>query len=736
MSGPKVTLLINENLISFMGLTHRRNHRRIIGAILLLFFAAMVASAEDGYRLWLRYDRLPSPMIETYRSRLTALVVSGRSSTLDIIRNELGEGLQGLLGSSIAPTDKIERDGALVVVTANSPLVTKLRWQAELELLGSEGFRIATLKLEGHAVTVIAAKTEVGALYGAFHFLRLLQTLKTIDRLNISEQPHLQLRLLDHWDNLDRTIERGYAGQSLWNWSELPGTIDLRLRDYARANASIGVNGSVLNNVNANAQILTADYLRKVAAVADTFRPYGIRVYLSPRFSAPIDLGGLKTADPLDPEVIAWWKKKADEIYSLIPDFGGFLVKANSEGQPGPRTYDRSHADGANMLAAAVAPHHGVVIWRAFVYDMKPGYDRAGAAYENLQPFDGKFAANVLLQVKNGPVDFQPREPFHPLFGAMPKTQVIPEFQITQEYLGFSNHLVFLASMWREFLDSDTYAKGPGSTVTKVVDGSLYHQRITGMAGVANTGTDRNWTGHHFLQANWYTFGRLAWNPNLSSQQIADEWIAMTLTHDPGASRIIARLMLASHEAVVDYMTPLGLHHLFWGGHHYGPAPWWDKEERADWNPVYFHKADGDGVGFDRTETGSNTLAQYHAPVRDRFGKLDSCPEKFLLWFHHVRWDYRMRSGRTLWDEMALHYQRGVDWVRATRKQWDGLKGVIDAERHEEVAQKLAIQERDAIVWRDACLLYFQTFSKRSLPAGVEKPAKSLEEYKAKSLSW
>jgi len=374
------------------------------------------------------------------------------------------------------------------------------------------------------------------------------------------------------------------------------------------------------------------------------------------------------------------------------------------------------------------------VIWRAFVYDYKAGYDRAGAAYAELQPFDGKFAPNVLLQVKNGPIDFQPREPFHPLFGAMPRTQVVPEFQITQEYLGFSNHLVFLAPMWREFLDSDTYAKGRGSTVTRVVDGSLYRQRITGIAGVANTGTDRNWTGHPFLQANWYAFGRLAWNPDLSSQQIAEEWIAMTLTHDPRASSAIARVMLESREAVVDYMTPLGLHHLFWGGHHYGPAPWWDKEKRDDWNPVYYHRADAGGVGFDRTPTGSNTVAQYHEPVSQRFGSLSSCPEKYLLWFHHVRWDQRLKSGRTLWDELALHYQRGVNWVRATRKQWEALKGTIDSERFEEVARKLSIQERDAIVWRDACLLYFQTFSKRPLPARVEKAAKSLDEYKAQSI--
>jgi len=434
--------------------------------------------------------------------------------------------------------------------------------------------------------------------------------------------------------------------------------------------------------------------------------------------------------------VAAWWKKKADEIYTTIPDFGGFVVKANSEGQPGPRTYNRSHADGANMLAAAVGPHGGVVMWRAFVYDAKPGYDRAAAAYDNLQPFDGQFASNVLLQVKNGPIDFQPREPFHPLFGSMPKTQLMPELQLTQEYLGFSNHLVFLAQMWREFLDSDTHAKGPGSTVIKVVDGTLYGQRLTGMAGVANTGSDRNWTGHQFAQANWYAFGRLAWNPDLDSRHIASEWTGMTFTHDINAADAITRIMLESHEAVVDYMTPLGLHHIMWGGHHYGPAPWWDKEARPDWNPVYYHKADERGLGFDRTKIGSNAVSQYHSAVRERFARLDSCPEKFLLWFHHVPWDYRMHSGRIMWDELALHYQRGVDWIRATRRQWQTFSGTIDAERYAEVANKLAIQERDAIWWRDACLTYFQTFSRRPLPAGVEKPQKTLEEYKTTSLKW
>ncbi len=724
--------------------THHRRYRStyhtrlIVGlTIPLQLFIGATARGEDGYRLWLRYDQLPQEMIRIYRSRATSVVVPGNSPTLEAMRTELINGLSGLLGQGISAANEPVGDGAVIVGTPKtSPLIARLKWERQLLSLGEDGFRIRSVKLGSRSVTVIASNSELGALYGAFYFLRLMQTLEPISSLDVTQKPRVQLRMLDHWDNLDGSIERGYAGRSLWNWSELPDAIDPRLRDYARANASIGINGSLLNNVNANAQILTDDYLRKVAAIADVFRPYGVRVFLSPRFSAPIDLGGLKTADPLDPEVSTWWKQKVDEIFKLIPDFGGFVVKANSEGQPGPRTYNRSHADGANMLAAAVASHNGIVIWRAFVYDAKPGYDRAGAAYENLQPFDGKFAANVLLQVKNGPIDFQPREPFHPLFGAMPKTQLMPEFQITQEYLGFSNHLVFLASMWREVLDSDTYAKGPGSTVAKVADGSLYSQRLTGIAGVANTGSDRNWTGHHFLQANWYAFGRLAWNPDIASRQIAEEWIKMTFTHDPKATGTIARIMLESHEALVDYMTPLGLHHIMWGGHHYGPAPWWDTEPRPDWNPVYYHRADERGLGFDRTAAGSNTLSQYHPPVRDYFTNLTTCPEAFLLWFHHVPWDYRMRSGRIMWDELALHYQRGVDWMGATRKEWDALAGAIDPERHGEVAKKLSIQERDAIWWRDAVLLYFQTFSKRPLPAGVSKPAKTLEEYKAKSLVW
>jgi alpha-glucuronidase len=714
-----------------------RSWQRACLAIAALFFLGAITQAEDGYRLWLRYDSLPEPMARVYRPQITSIVVEGDSATLAAIRKELADGCTGLLGKTVTVAEKVDGEGAVVVGTPqSSSAIAGLKWAKQLSELGPEGFLIRSVKLEGHSVTVIASESEVGALYGAFHFMRLLQTLQPINALNLRQRPRLQLRVLNHWDNLDGSIERGYAGKSLWNWQDLPEKIDPRLRDYARANASLGINGSALNNVNANARSLSAEYLRKAAAIADVFRPYGVRVYLSARFSAPMELGGLQTADPFDPQVAAWWKKKADEIYQLIPDFGGFLVKANSEGQPGPRTYKRNHVDGANMLAAALAPHKGVVIWRAFVYDMKPGYDRAGAAYENLQPFDGKFAPNALLQVKNGPIDFQPREPFHQLFGSMPKTQVMPELQITQEYLGFANHLVFLAQMWREVLDSDTYAKGRGSTVTKVVDGSLFGQRLTGIAGVANTGTERNWAGHHFAQSNWYAYGRLAWNPDLSSRQIAGEWVKMTLTHDAKSVDTIIRLMLESHEALVNYMTPLGLHHIMWGGHHYGPAPWWDKEGRADWNPVYYHKADERGLGFDRTKTGSDSVSQYHTPVSNQFSNLATCPEKFLLWFHHVPWDYRLRSGRTMWDELALHYQRGVNWTKTARKNWQALAGVIDAERHAAIAGKLAIQERDAIYWRDAVLLYFQTFSKRPLPKGVEKPQKTLEEYKAKSLAW
>lgn len=708
----------------------------VFGLILLVqIFCGASVRAEDGYRLWLRYDPLPAEARERYRMAVTSIIVTGRSATLDAARQELSDACEGLLARPVPTNGETTINGSVVVGTPqSSPFIAKLNWDKKLAALGDEGFRIATVKNNKQTVTVVASLGEVGALYGTFHFLRLLQTLQPVEQLNINQKPSLHLRLLNHWDNLDGSIERGYAGKSLWDWNSLPQKVDGRLRDYARANASIGINGSVLNNVNASSQFLTAEYLRKVSAIADVFRPYGVRVYLSARFSAPMELGKLPTADPLDPGVQAWWKSKVDEIYRLIPDFGGFLVKANSEGQPGPRTYQRNHVQGANMLAAAVAPHHGVVIWRAFVYDPKPDYDRAAAAFDELQPFDGHFAPNVLLQVKNGPIDFQPREPFHPLFGSMPRTQLMPELQITQEYLGAENHLVFLAPMWREFLSADTYARGRGSAVTKVIDGSLYQQRLTGMAGVANTGSDRNWTGHHFAQANWYALGRLAWNPELDSQQIAAEWAAMTFTHDAQALSTITGMMLRSHEAVVNYMTPLGLHHIMWPNHHYGPAPWWDKFERHDWNPVYYHRADSSGVGFERTAKGSNQVSQYQPPVRRQFEDLQLCPEKFLLWFHHVSWDYRLRSGRTLWDELCLHYQDGVERTRQAKREWETLKKFIDPQRHAEIAEKLTRQELEAIWWKDAVLTYFQTFSKRPLPDKVEKPRETLDVYQTRNL--
>lgn len=678
---------------------------------------------EDGYRLWLRYEPLPAEKVGAYRTRITNLVAPGNSATQRAIRQELIEGCSSLLGQTVATANAPTGDGALIVGTPqNNAIIAGQKLDGQLANLGAEGFLIRSVKIGSRAATIIASQSEVGALYGTFHFLRLLQTLQPIDRLNVSEKPDLKLRVLNHWDNLGGSIERGYAGRSLWNWDDLPGKIDPRLRDYARANASIGINGAVLNNVNASADSLNSDYLRKTAAIADALRPYGVRVYLSARFSAPIELGKLKTADPLSPAVAAWWQTKTDEIYRLIPDFGGFVVKANSEGQPGPLTYKRTHADGANMIAAALAPHNGVVMWRAFVYNARPNSDRAAQSYDEFKPLDGKFAPNVLLQVKNGPLDFQPREPFHPLFGAMPQTQLMPEVQITQEYLGHSNHVAFLAPMWREFLDSDTYAKGADSTVIKVVDGNLNNQKITGIAGVANAGSDRNWTGHDLAQANWYAFGRLAWDPSLSSSQIAREWSEMTFTHNPQAVQTIARLLMQSREATVDYMVPLGLTHMV-NRDHYSPQPW---RETA----VYFHQADSEGLGFDRTVTGSNAVNQYQTGVREQFADLARCPDEYLLWFHHVSWDYKMRSGRTMWDELCLHYQSGVNWTRAARKDWDALSGAVDPQRHAAVAAKLAIQERDAIWWRDACLLYFQSFSKRPFPAGVEEPQMTLEEVK------
>lgn len=699
--------------------------------LLLLSSASPHVLAEDGYKLWLRYEQVQDiQTLNTYRQAIQELVIQGNSPTLTIAQEELQNGLSGLLGQRVQVTQKPTRQNVLLAGTpTGSELIAKLNLAEKLKAAGEEGYLLLTASVDGSKYTVIAANTDVGVLYGSFHLLRLMQTQQNISNLSALSTPKLQHRVLNHWDNLDRTVERGYAGFSLWDWHRLPGFIDQRYLDYARANASIGINGTVLTNVNANALILTPTYLKKVAALANTFRPYGIRVYLTARFSAPIEIGGLKTADPLDPQVKAWWKKKADEIYTYVPDFGGFLVKANSEGQPGPQNYGRNHADGANMLADAVAANGGIVMWRAFVYDDKEPDDRAKQAYNEFKPLDGKFRDNVLVQVKNGAIDFQPREPFHPLFGAMPETPLMMEFQITQEYLGQGTSLAYLAPMYKETLEADTYAKGKGSTVAKVVDGTLNKHKLTGIAGVANIGTDRNWTGHHFGQANWYTFGRLAWNHSLSSEEIAEEWLRMTFTNSNAFVQPAQQMMLASHEAVVNYMTPLGLHHIMGWSHHYGPGPWIKDKHRADWTSVYYHRADDKGIGFDRTTTGSKAVAQYFPPVARQYGNLKKVPEKYLLWFHHVGWDYKVNSGRTLWNELCYRYTDGVETVRQMQQTWGSLKEHVDEERYSHVKAFLSIQEQEAAWWRDACLLYFQTFSKRDIPQELAQPAHTLEYY-------
>ncbi|MFT7775517.1 alpha-glucuronidase family glycosyl hydrolase [Roseateles sp.] len=687
----------------------------LAGLLLAVFLRpASSAPVEDGYDLWLRYRALPAALQVQLLAHARSIVhAEPASPTLRVAIAELKRGVAGLTGREPAPSAQAA-DGALMLVTpANAPAGVDLPWSQ----LGREGYALRSLRLEGRAVTLIAANTDVGLLYGSFAWLRAAQTGAELSRLERHAVPQVGLRLLNHWDNLDRTVERGYAGESIWDWWKLPGIRDARYEDYARANASLGLNGTVLNNVNAKAESLTAPFLAKAAALADVFRPYGIKVWLSARFSAPVELGGLKTADPLDPAVRAWWKAKADEIYRAIPDFGGFLVKANSEGQPGPQDYGRDHADGANMLAEALGAHGGLVVWRAFVY-APDASDRAKQGHAEFQPLDGRFAANVIVQVKNGAIDFQPREPFHPLFGAMPRTPLALELQITKEYLGFSTHLVYLGPLFEEVLRARP-------------DGVPVARHVKAMAGVANIGTDRNWSGSHFDQANWYTFGRMAWDPGLGAADVAREWVQQTFTTAPRAVDGIVTMMMASREAVVDYMTPLGLHHLMGTGHHHGPAPWVDDLERADWNPVYFHRAGRDGIGFDRSPRGSNAVAQYAPEWAARLSRPETTPEAWLLWFHHLPWDYRMASGRTLWAELVFRYDRGVADAGALRAQWAGLQGHVDARRHADVEAYLAVQEQEARWWRDACIAYFQSVSGLPLPAGVRPPAQSLEAYKA-----
>ncbi len=560
----------------------------------------------------------------------------------------------------------------------------------------------------------ISSPSATGLLYGAYHLLRLQATGEDLSKsgLKISESPKFPIRILNHWDNPDGTIERGYAGHSLWDWDALPDSISPRYEEYARANASVGINATVLNNVNASPKVLESESLRKVKALADVFRPYGIKVWLSVNFASPMAIGSLSTADPLSPEVRKWWKEKADEIYSLIPDFGGFLVKANSEGQPGPCDFGRTHAEGANMLAEALKPHGGTVCWRAFVYSPSDA-DRAKQAYLEFDPLDGQFADNVIVQIKNGPIDFQPREPYSPLFTSLEHTQMLAELQVTQEYLGHANHLAFLAPMWTEFFSY------------------VSPESLKGVAGVANVGDDENWCGNPLAQANWYAFGRLAWNPDLKPHDIAEEWAAQTFSLPEQQLGILTDMMTESRETVVDYMMPLGLHHIFAFGHHYGPEPWCEVDgARADWLPKYYHRADSKGLGFNRSPSGSNATAQYPDSLAAKFGSIDSCPEEFLLWFHHVPWNHRMKDGKTLWENLCRHYDEGCRKAAEYPEIWKKLKPYIDPAVYADVEKRLKTQAKDAKWWKDACLLYFAQFSGMPWPEGITPPAADIDSLK------
>ena len=637
----------------------------------ICFFTQMTF-AEDGSRLWLS--------------------------------NQSGKGVE-ITASHQTPTISIaikELEGVW-----NGPAIHLQKKKAK-DLL-NEGYRITR---STNKITVISP-TDKGLLYAAYHLIRLQQTQEWENTsFPITENPTFEIRVLNHWDNLDGTIERGYAGKSLWNWEELPTVLSPRYETYARANASIGINGTVLNNVNASPQILSEPYLQKVKALADVFRPYGIKVYLSVNFASPMVLGKLETADPLDKNVSHWWKNKVKEIYRLIPDFGGFLVKANSEGQPGPCDFGRTHAEGANMLADALSPYKGIVMWRAFVYSPNDA-DRAKQAYQEFKPLDGQFRENVIIQTKNGPVDFQPREPYSPLFTAIEHTDQMVEFQITQEYLGHSNHIAYLAPMWKEFFEF------------------VPAHSLKAVAGVSNIGTDVNWCGHPFAQSNWYTFGRLAWNPSLTSEEIAEEWLKQTFSTDKDFIATAKEIMLESHEAVVDYMMPMGLHHLFAWGHHYGPEPWCAiPGARTDWMPSYYHKADKEGLGFDRSSNGSNAVAQYPNALAEQYNDMSTCPEEYILWFHHVPWNYSLQNGQTLWERLCFHYDRGVQQAKKFQKLWDKVEGFIDSERFLEIQSALKTQTRDAIWWKDACLLYFQEFSQMPFPETMERPIHNLKDLK------
>jgi alpha-glucuronidase len=690
----------------------------LLVALVAIVCAARPLAAEDGYDLWLRYAPLEGEALQRLRDFSPKIRVIGGEQMVLAVGNdfhlspqqqaaaaELHRGLASLLGVA-----KLEPGDGKNYVTLDCGIHDPGDVPQFYSIKSSDdGIRIS-------------GRYDIDCLYGAFALLRALELGADPTSISMRSSPAMPMRMLNHWDNPDGHVERGYAGRSIFDWWHLPERLDERMIDYARANASIGINGVVVNNVNARAFMLEPRFIAKYKRLADAWRPYGIRLYVSARFSAPIDIGGLHTADPLDPRVRAWWTAKADEFYASIPDFGGFLVKANSEGQPGPQDYGRSHSEGANMLAEALGDR-GTVIWRAFVYSADDDTDRARQAFAEFAPLDGQFSDNVIVQVKNGPIDFQPREPFHPLFGAMSKTKLMLEAQVTKEYLGFASHLAFLAPVWKEVLEAET---GQGGTVADVVTPA-------GMAGVANTGSDRNWTGSHFDQANWYALGRLAWDPSLSSEQIAREWIMQTLTRDAASAAAIARIMRGSREAVVRYMTPLGLAHLMDTGHHYGPAPWVCDLPRPEWNPCYYHRADAEGIGFDRTASGTNALADYDGAVAAQWADPGSIDSRYLLWFHHLRWDDKLPSGRTVWEELVREYDAGVSQVDQMAGEWAQLSGAIDAKRHRSVSESLAIQQREARWWRNASIAYWRTLNNLPMPEGSLSPPETIETYQKRT---
>ncbi len=641
---------------------------------ILLFVCKGNASAEDGHSLWLR---MIEPHQKTEIHIQDNLVIT---KTVEIAIEELSSFWR--------------RNEDIVLAGSNIPI-------------SDDGFCITR---KGNTITLMA-RTDVGLLYGAYELIRRQETGRKIERdVTIIDNPKYQFRVLDHWDNMNGTIERGFAGRSIFFKD---GKVEFNkdiIKEYARANASVGINMAVINNVNASPKVLDEKILFHIADIADILRLYGIRLCLSVNFASPMNLDSMKTADPLDPEVREWWKEKVMQIYKLIPDFGGFLVKANSEGQPGPMDFGRTHVDGANMLAEVLKPYGGIVMWRAFVYAQNSP-DRANQACEEFMPLDGQFMNNVIVQIKNGPIDFQPREPVSPLFFGLKQTRMMPEFQITQEYTGESIHTCFLAPMWREFFDD----------IEKYSD-QRSKRHFTAIAGVANIGNSVNWCGSDMAQANWYAFGRLAWNPDLTSEQIAQEWLQQTFSKADKFVRPMTDMLCQTHEAVVNYMMPLGLHHIFAGGHHYGPEPWYYQPGmREDWLPRYYHKADSIGLGFNRTKTGSDNVSQYPQKLADIYNNIETCPEKFLLYFHHVPWS-------SVWERLCHRYDMGISQAEGFEKTWQSVEKYIDMERYQRQLKKFQRQALDAWWWRDACLLYFQQFSKMPLPQDCPEPRHKLDD--------